>query len=88
MGDVLADDNKRAQLHHEIIRFFTALPTYRGLSLDFENLPDASYPAYVSFIHELYADLHSRNLRLYVTEGVSTGAPTSSRLPPTPTASC
>jgi len=72
MGAVLADDTKRAELHQEIVRFFTALPAYRGLSLDFENLPDNSYPAYIDFIHELYADLHTRNLRLYVTVGVST----------------
>ena len=37
------------------MRFFTALPAYRGLSLDFENLDDSAMPAYLTFIQELYA---------------------------------
>jgi len=36
------------------------------------NLPDKASPVYVSFVQELYADLHSRNLRLYVSTLVST----------------
>jgi spore germination protein YaaH len=39
---------------------------YHGLSLDFENLPDNAQDAYMQFIQELYADMHARNLRLYV----------------------
>ena len=53
-------------LRQQILRFLTAFPSYRGLSLDFESLPDDATPAYTAFIQELYADLHSRNLRLYV----------------------
>src|SRR5215469_11153840 len=65
IGKILADDGKRAHLREQILRFFTALPVYRGLSLDFESLDDASIPAYIGFIHELYSDFHARNLRLY-----------------------
>ena len=72
MGEVLADAGKRAALRSQIVRFFTAYPVYRGLSLDIESLPDSASPAYLTFIHELYADLHSRNLRLYVNTAVST----------------
>ena len=72
MGAVLADPGKRAALRQQIVRFFTAYPVYRGLSLDIENLADESLPAYQSFIQELYADLHPRNLRLYVNTSVST----------------
>ena len=72
IGDVLADDTKRALLEKQIIQFFTALPAYRGLSLDFENLRDDSIPAYVNFVHELYAQLHARNLRLCVNVAVAT----------------
>jgi cellulose synthase/poly-beta-1,6-N-acetylglucosamine synthase-like glycosyltransferase/peptidoglycan/xylan/chitin deacetylase (PgdA/CDA1 family) len=54
------------------VRFFTAYPVYRGLSLDFENLPDDATPAYLIFIHELYGDLHPLNLRLYVNTAVAT----------------
>ncbi len=66
IGAVLADAGRSAQFRQQILRFFTAFPAYRGLSLDFESLDDSSYPAYLGFIRNLYADLHARNLRLYV----------------------
>ncbi|MGP8271660.1 MAG: glycosyltransferase [Terracidiphilus sp.] len=72
VGDVLADPGKQAALRRQIISFFTAFPAYRGLSLDFESLSESSTPAYLSFIQELYADMHARNLRLYVNTPVAT----------------
>ena len=72
IAGVLADSSKRAALRQQIIRFFAAYPVYRGLSLDLENLPEGSTPVYLNFIQELYADLHTRNLRLYVSTLVST----------------
>jgi cellulose synthase/poly-beta-1,6-N-acetylglucosamine synthase-like glycosyltransferase/peptidoglycan/xylan/chitin deacetylase (PgdA/CDA1 family)/spore germination protein YaaH len=72
IGGVLNDANKRATLRHQIMRFFAAYPVYRGLSLDIENLPDNADQAYLSFIQELYGDMHARNLRLYVNTAVST----------------
>ena len=84
IGGVLKDQNKRAALRQQIVRFLTAFrrPTkddpnkyewvYPGLSLDFESLPHDAGPAHLSFIQELYADMHPRNLRLYVNTAVST----------------
>jgi cellulose synthase/poly-beta-1,6-N-acetylglucosamine synthase-like glycosyltransferase/peptidoglycan/xylan/chitin deacetylase (PgdA/CDA1 family)/spore germination protein YaaH len=72
VGKLLADPQKRAALRAQILQFFTAFPAYHGLSLDFESLPDNSIPAYTTFIHELYADLHPRNLQLYVPTSVGT----------------
>ena len=40
IGAMLADPDKRAALRQQIVRFLTAFPAYRGLSLDIENLPD------------------------------------------------
>jgi cellulose synthase/poly-beta-1,6-N-acetylglucosamine synthase-like glycosyltransferase/peptidoglycan/xylan/chitin deacetylase (PgdA/CDA1 family)/spore germination protein YaaH len=71
-GVILKDAGKRAALRQQIVRFFTAYPIYRGLSLDFESLPDDAGPAYLSFIHELYGDLHPRSLSLYVNTAVAT----------------
>jgi len=71
-GSVLMDPDKRAMLRGQIMRFFAAYPVYRGLSLDFESLDDSADPAYVSFIRELYADMHARNLRLYVNTVIAT----------------
>ena len=70
-GEILKDPGKRAALRQQIVRFFTAYPVYRGLSLDFESLPDDADPAYMAFIRELYGDLHPRNLRLYVNTAVA-----------------
>ena len=72
VGELLKDPGKRAALRQQLMRFFTAYPVYRGLSLDFESLPDDAGPAYQSFIKELYADMHPRDLRLYVNTAVAT----------------
>jgi len=84
VGEILKDAGKRATLRGQIIRFLTTFkrPTkddpkkyewvYPGISLDFESLPDDVYPAYMAFIHELYTDMHARNLRLYVNAVIST----------------
>ena len=85
MGTLLADSGKRVALCQQIVTFLTAFrrPTkddpkkyewvYPGLSLDIESLPDNAGSAYLSFIEELYSDLHQRNLRLYVNVAVATG---------------
>jgi peptidoglycan-N-acetylglucosamine deacetylase len=70
-GAMLADPAKRAALRQQLMRFFSAIPYYRGLSLDFESLPDAALPDYMTFVHDLYGDMHPRNLRLYVNVPVS-----------------
>jgi peptidoglycan-N-acetylglucosamine deacetylase len=70
IGDLLADNTKRAALENQILQFFAALPAYGGLSLDFENLRDAQFPAYMTFVEEIYGELHARNLRLYVNSAV------------------
>ncbi len=72
IGDVLKDPAKNAALRQQVVRFFTTNPVYRGLSLDFESLPDDATPAYLAFIHDLYNDLHPRNLRLLVNTAVAT----------------
>src|ERR1700677_2997350 len=72
LGAVLKDAGKRAALRAQIVRFLAAYPVYRGISLDFESLPDDAGPAYLTFIHELYGDLHSRDLHLYVNTAVAT----------------
>jgi cellulose synthase/poly-beta-1,6-N-acetylglucosamine synthase-like glycosyltransferase/peptidoglycan/xylan/chitin deacetylase (PgdA/CDA1 family)/spore germination protein YaaH len=66
LASMLDNAGKRSQLRNQIVTFFAGIPTYRGLSLDFENLPDDDMQGYMSFIQELYGDLHARNLRLYV----------------------
>ena len=78
IGSVLTDVGKRTALRQQIIHLLTAFKgpkgewVYPGLSLDIENLPDNADQAYMSFIQELYADMHAHNLRLYINTAVST----------------
>jgi spore germination protein YaaH len=72
VGDVLADPGKSSALLQQIMRFLSAYPGYRGLSLDIESIPDDADPAYLKFIQALYAQMHARNLRLYVNVAVAT----------------
>ncbi len=72
VGDVLQDPDKSAALRAQIMRFLTAFPLYRGLSLDIESLDDDADPAYLAFIKALYTQMHPRNLRLYVNVAAST----------------
>ena len=85
VGVMLGDPAKRAALISDIVHFLTAFRrpsgkdakkyewTYPGLSLDFESLPDETSANYILFIHELYQQLHMRDLRLYVNTVVGTG---------------
>ena len=68
---MLNDPAARANLEHQLATFLAANPGYRGLSLDLEDLPDAGIPGYHALISELYSQMHPKNLRLYVNEGVS-----------------
>ena len=45
---MLKDPDKSAALRGQIMRFLIAYPAYRGLSLDFESLPDDADPAYLA----------------------------------------
>ncbi|HEV2326392.1 MAG TPA: glycosyltransferase, partial [Terracidiphilus sp.] len=74
VGDVLQDDGQSAALVSQLMRFLTAFPAYRGLSLDFEALPDDADSSYLSFIQALYAQMHPRGLILYVNVPVSSSA--------------
>ena len=69
VGDVLGDPDKSAHLLGQLIRFLAAYPAYHGISFDIESLPDKDDPAYLSFIRALYAEMHARNLRLWVNVG-------------------
>jgi peptidoglycan-N-acetylglucosamine deacetylase len=66
----LADDAARTSFVQQVHTFLAANPSYRGLSVDFEEIPTASQPAFKMLIAALYDDLHPRNLRLYVNTPV------------------
>jgi peptidoglycan-N-acetylglucosamine deacetylase len=70
IGEMLKSETARANFIHQIDRFLTANPSYRGLSLDFEEIPSDAQPGFNALVGALYNDFHARNLRLYVNTPV------------------
>jgi cellulose synthase/poly-beta-1,6-N-acetylglucosamine synthase-like glycosyltransferase/peptidoglycan/xylan/chitin deacetylase (PgdA/CDA1 family)/spore germination protein YaaH len=70
VGGFLSSDTARAAFVQQIHNFLAGNPSYRGLSLDFEEIPTSAQPGFRDLIAALYADFHPRNLRLYVNTPV------------------
>ena len=62
----LNSEPARANFLRQINAFLAANPTYRGISLDFEDIPTDAQPSLQVLVAALYADFHPRNLRLYI----------------------
>ena len=70
VGEFLSSESARGTFLKQIDEFLAANPSYRGISLDFEEIPTAAQPGYKALIAALYNDFHPRNLRLYVNTPV------------------
>jgi peptidoglycan-N-acetylglucosamine deacetylase len=70
VAGMLKDPAARSNLEHQLATFLATNPSYRGISLDLEDLPDDAQPGYNSLIAELYSQMHPKNLRVFVNEGV------------------
>ena len=70
VGDFLLNPESRATFVKQVDTFLAGNPSYRGLSLDFEDIPTNAQPGYIALITALYNDFHPRNLRLYVNTPV------------------
>jgi cellulose synthase/poly-beta-1,6-N-acetylglucosamine synthase-like glycosyltransferase/peptidoglycan/xylan/chitin deacetylase (PgdA/CDA1 family)/spore germination protein YaaH len=70
IGDFLSSPDARANFVRQVDRFLTANPTYRGLSLDLEEIPPEAQQGYMALVSALYDDFHARHLRLYVNAPV------------------
>ena len=70
IGDFLSNPDSRANFVRQMDRFLSANPSYRGISLDFEEVPSDAQQGYMALISALYDDFHARNLRLYVNAPV------------------
>ncbi|HET9696419.1 MAG TPA: glycosyltransferase [Terriglobales bacterium] len=67
---LLNDDNARSALRQQLLAFL-ASDQYKGLNLDFENIPLKEQSRYRVFVSELYNDLHSRGLKLHLSVPVA-----------------
>ncbi|HEX4155052.1 MAG TPA: polysaccharide deacetylase family protein [Acidobacteriaceae bacterium] len=76
VGQFLNDPAARANFLHQIDVFLAANTRYRGLTFDFQGIPSDAEAGYNQLIAQLYADLHPRNLRLYVNVPVDDDATT------------
>jgi len=69
MGDVIAKvlNNPEARgTFRKQVALFLSSDKYRGLCLDFEDIPTASQPGFRAMVSELNTDLHARGMKLYV----------------------
>ena len=85
---MLKDPAARNNLERQLVIFLAANPSYRGISLDLEDLPDDAQAGYHSLIEELYSQMHPKNLRLFVNESVGADDSEFAELAQKPTASC
>ncbi len=68
---MLKNPAARSNLERQLSTFLAANPSYRGLSLDLEDLPDDAIPGYNALISELYSQMHPKHLQLFVNQGVT-----------------
>ena len=66
IGDFLTNADSRANFIQQVEKFLGANPSYRGISMDFEEIPAQAQQGYISLVTDLYRALHSRNLKLYI----------------------
>ncbi len=66
VGIFLSNPAARTNFVSQLDKFLAANPTYRGLSMDFEEIPTSAQPGFLALVKALYIDFHPRNLRLYV----------------------
>jgi cellulose synthase/poly-beta-1,6-N-acetylglucosamine synthase-like glycosyltransferase/peptidoglycan/xylan/chitin deacetylase (PgdA/CDA1 family)/spore germination protein YaaH len=70
IGDMLNDPQARSKFITQVDRFLAANPNYRGLSLDFEEIPLSAQPGFQELVAALYADFNPRHLHLYINTPV------------------
>jgi cellulose synthase/poly-beta-1,6-N-acetylglucosamine synthase-like glycosyltransferase/peptidoglycan/xylan/chitin deacetylase (PgdA/CDA1 family)/spore germination protein YaaH len=70
IGPFLNDPAARAHFIDQVNRFLHATPSYRGITLDFQDIPDDAFPGFKALVADLYATLHPANLRLYISTPV------------------
>jgi len=71
IGDFLSNPTARAHFVQQVDQFLAANPTYRGISLDFEEIPDEAQDGYKTLLAEIYQNFQPRNLKLYINTPVS-----------------
>jgi spore germination protein YaaH len=66
IGRMLHDPAARQRLHVQLDQFLYANPSYRGIALDFEQVPDEDQNLYAEWVGELHNDFQAKHLKVYV----------------------
>jgi cellulose synthase/poly-beta-1,6-N-acetylglucosamine synthase-like glycosyltransferase/spore germination protein YaaH/peptidoglycan/xylan/chitin deacetylase (PgdA/CDA1 family) len=66
----LADPAARQRFRNELMKFLET-DQYRGITLDIEAFPERSRADYKQLVQELYSDLQSRGMKLYIAVPVN-----------------
>ncbi|GAC1512360.1 MAG: glycosyltransferase [Terriglobales bacterium] len=66
IGDFLNNPDSRARFRREVSAFL-ASDRYRGVMMDFEEVPDNAQAAYRTLLKELSDDLHAKGMKLYIS---------------------
>ena len=65
LGEMLSSAEARKNFRQQAALFLDS-DRYRGLCVDFEDVPTAAQPGFRALVNELNNDLHGRGLKLYV----------------------
>jgi cellulose synthase/poly-beta-1,6-N-acetylglucosamine synthase-like glycosyltransferase/peptidoglycan/xylan/chitin deacetylase (PgdA/CDA1 family)/spore germination protein YaaH len=71
IGDFLTNPASRTNFVQQIDQFLAGNPSYRGISLNFEEIPSEAQQGYMALLGALYQDFQQRHLRLYVSVPVN-----------------
>ncbi len=66
----MADPAARQRFRNELMAFL-ATDQYKGVTLDIEAFPESSRVDYLTLVEELYGDLRSKGLKLYIAVPVN-----------------
>ncbi len=70
VGSFLASATARDRFVHQVHFFLEKSPNYRGISLDFEQIPTDAQPGYMALIASLYTDFQAHQWKLYLNTPV------------------
>ncbi len=66
----MGDPEARQRFRRELLAFL-ATDQYKGITLDIEAFPESSRADYLTLVEELYGDLRSKGLKLYIAVPVN-----------------
>ena len=66
VGEFLDNPASRSRFVSDSVALLQSNPRYRGMSIDFEEIPLRSQPGFNALVKALHAELHKRGLGLYL----------------------